>query len=216
MDTLGKTAYTWVVDRATDMTVLKSRYCLLLAAVACTTGCGKQERIEAVQFAKVLRAKRADFASANKIEKDFVTSARAWCGGITANGAGRGAELDQNAAVASELAKYTVKISSALSQVRQAIDGQPLKEEFPREVRDDLTTQLTKRQRLLQDMRASLEHAAPEFLEFKHSKAYTGDTYPDGVGKLTILLHSYQAPEDAVGTALAALQAKYGLSDSEL
>jgi len=189
---------------------------VLLAVVAFLTGCGKQERIEAVQFAKVLSAKKANFASANKVEKDFITSARAWCGGITANGAGRGAELDQNAAVASELAKYTVAISSELSQVRQAIDGQPLKEEYPRQVRDELTTQLTKRQRLLQDMRASLEHAAPEFLEFKHNKAYAGDTYPDGVGKLAILLHSYPVPEDAVGAALAALQAKYALSDSEL
>jgi len=189
---------------------------VLLAVVAFLTGCGKQERIEAVQFARVLTAKKANFASANKVEKDFITSARAWCGGITANGAGRGAELDQNAAVASELAKYTVAISSELSQVRQAIDGQPLKEEYPRQVRDELTTQLTKRQRLLQDMRASLEHAAPEFLEFKHNKAYAGDTYPDGVGKLAILLHSYPVPEDAVGAALAALQAKYALSDSEL
>lgn len=198
------------------MIVLKSRYCLLLVAVASITGCGKQERIEAVQFAKVLTAKKANFASANKIEKDFVTSARAWCGGITSSGAGRGVELDQNAAVASELAKYTVAISSELSQVRQAIDGQPLQEEYPREVRNELTTQLTKRQRLLQDMRASLEQAAPQFLEFRHSKAYSGDTYPDGVGKLATLLQAYRAPEDAVGTALAALQAKYSLSNSEL
>src|ERR1019366_2604157 len=84
MDTPAKTAYTWAVDRATDMTVLKSRYCLLLAAVACITGCGKQERIEAVQFAKVLTTQKANFVSANKTEKDFVTSAPAWCGGITA------------------------------------------------------------------------------------------------------------------------------------
>jgi hypothetical protein len=198
------------------MITLTSRLCLLLAAVAFITGCGKQERAEAVQFAKALKEKKANFASANTIEKDFVSSARAWCGGITANGAGRGVELDQNAAVAAELAKSAVAISSQLSQVRQAIDGLPLREEYPRNVRNVLTTQLTKRQRLLQDMRALLEQSAPQFLEYRHSKAYVGDTYPDGVGKLDALLRAYKAPEDVLGTALAALQAKYGLSDREL
>jgi len=189
---------------------------LLLAVAASITGCGKQERIEAVQFAKLLTGKKANFASANTIEKDFVISARAWCGGITANGAGRGVELDQNAAVAAELAKSVVAVSSQLSQVRQAIDGQPLQEEYPQHVRDVLTTQLTKRQRQLQDMRALLEQSAPQFLEYRHSKAYVGDTYPDGVGKLDALVRAYQAPEDALGSALADLQAKYGLSGNEL
>ena len=198
------------------MIIVKSRHCLLLAAVAFITGCGKQERTEAVQFAKALTEQKANFASANTIEKDFVGSARAWCGGIMANGAGRGVELDQNAAVAVELAKSAVSISSQLSQVRQAIDGQPLKEEYPRNVRNVLTTQLTKRQRLLQDMRALLEQSAPQFLEYRRSKAYVGDAFPDGVGKLDVLLRAYKVPEDALGTALAALQAKYGLSDSDL
>jgi hypothetical protein len=144
---------------------------LLLAAVASITGCGKQERTEAVQFAKTLTEEKANFASANTIERDFVSSARAWCGGITANGAGRGVELDQNAVVAAELAKSTVKISSQLSQIRQAIDSQPLKEEYPRHLRNMLTTQLTKRQRLLQDMRALLEQSAPQFLEFRNGGA---------------------------------------------
>jgi hypothetical protein len=197
------------------MTVLNSRY-WLLAAVVSITGCGKQERTEAIQFAKVLTGEKANFASANTIEKDFVSNARAWCGGITVNGAGRGVELDQNAAVAVELAKSVAAVSSQLGQVRQAIDDQPLEEEYPRHVRSVLTTELTKRQRLLQDMRALLQQSAPQFLEYRHSKTYAGDTYPDGVGKLDALLHAYQAPEDALGTALAALQAKYGLSDSEL
>ena len=195
--------------------VQNSRYCLLLAAVVFIAGCGKQERMEAVQFAKALKATKADFSSANTIEKDFVTSARAWCGGITANGAGRGAELDQNAAVAAELAKYTVTISSHLSQVRQAIDGQQLKEEYPRGVRDDLTTQLTKRQRSLQDLRAVLEQSATQFLQLRHT-TYAADTIPDGVGKLDALLRAYSPPEDAVATALAALQEKYGIKDGEL
>ncbi|HXB74321.1 MAG TPA: hypothetical protein VNY05_39155 [Candidatus Acidoferrales bacterium] len=206
------------------MVSLNSRHCLvlgrllgwLLAAALCMTGCGKQERTEAVQLAKALTGKKANFADANAIEKDFISSARAWCSGITANGAGRGAELDQNAAVAAGLAKSALAISAQLSQVREAIDSQPLKEEYPRTVRNELTTQLTKRQRLLQDMRALLEQAAPQFLEYKQSKTYAGDTYPDGVGKVDALLGAYKPPEDALGTALAALQSKYSFSASEL
>jgi len=198
------------------MTIFNSGNYLLLAAAALSTGCGKQERIEAVQLAKVLTEKKANFAAADSIEKDLVSSARAWCGGITANGAGRGVELDQNATVAAELAKSTVAASTQLSQVRQAVDGQPLKEEYPRSIRNALITQLTRRQRLLQDMRALLEQSAAQFLEYRHSRAYVGDTYPDGIGKLDVLLRAYKAPEDAVGTAIADLKAKYRLSDSEL
>jgi hypothetical protein len=199
-----------------EMTTFNSGNCLLLAATALLTGCGKQERTEAVQLARVLTEKKANFAAADAIEKDFVSSARAWCSGITANGAGRGAELDQNATVAAELAKSAVAASAQLSQARQAVDDQPLKEEYPRSVRNALITQLTKRQRLLQDIRALLEASATQFLEFRHSKTYAGDTYPDGIGKLDLLLRAYKAPEDAVETALAALKTKYSLSDSEL
>ena len=109
-----------------------------------------------------------------------MNSARAWCTGITTNGAGRGAELEQNAAVATEIAKSAVAVSAQLSQVRQ------------------------------------LEQSAPQFLEYQHSKTYAGDTYPDGISKLDVMLRAYKEPEDAIGTALAALKAKYGLSDSEL
>src|ERR1035437_1703282 len=158
------------------MTISNPGFCLLIAAVACITGCGKQERIEAVQLAKALTAKKADYASSNTIERDFVSSARAWCAGITTNGAGRGVELDQNASVATQIAKSAVAVSAQLGQVRQAVDDVPLKGEFPRDVRNTLIDQLTKRQRLLQDMRALLEQAAPQFLEYGKSKAYAGDT----------------------------------------
>jgi hypothetical protein len=198
------------------MTIFNSGNCLLLAAAALITGCGRQERTEAVQLAKVLTEKKANFATANAIEKDFVSSARAWCGGITANGAGRGVELDQNATVAAELAKSAVAVSTQLSQVRQAVESQALTEEYPRSVRNALITQLTKRQRLLQEMRALLEQSATQFLGYRQSKGYVGDTYPDGIGKLDTLLQAYRPPEDAVGTALAALKAEYSLSDSEL
>lgn len=216
MYTLAGTAYTWVVYRTTDMRISISGFCLLMAAVVGITGCGKQQRIEAVNLAKALTAKKADYASSNTIEKDFVSSARAWCAGITTNGAGRGAELDQNASVATQIAQSAVAVSAQLSQVRQVVDDLPLKEEYPKEVRNTLITQLTQRQRLLQDIRAMLEQAAPQFLEYRKIKDYKGDTYPDGIGKLNTMLGTYQEPEDAIATALAALKAKYGLSDSEL
>jgi hypothetical protein len=189
---------------------------LLAAAVGFVTGCGKQERNEAVQLAKVLNAKKADYASSNTIEKDFVNSARAWCAGITTNGAGRGAELDQNSSVATEIAKSAVAVSTQLSQVRQVVDDLSLKEEFSKDVRNTLITQLTKRQRALQDMRAQLEQAAPQFLEYRKMKSYAGDTYPDGIGKLNTMMGTYKEPEDAIATALTALKTKYGLSDSEI
>ncbi len=193
------------------MTIFNGGKCLLLAAAISICGCGKQARNEAVQLAKVLAETKVNFASAGVIERDFVSSARAWCGGITASGSGRGVELDQNATVAAELAKSAVAASAELSKVRQAVEGQALGEEYPRSVRNALITQLTNRQRRLQNMRALLEQSAAQFAEYRRSKAYAGDSYPDGIGKLDALLQTYRAPEDAVGTALAALDEKYHL-----
>jgi len=187
-----------------------------LAAVTFASGCGKQERIEAVQLSQVLKKNQGNFATANSVEKDFVSNARAWSGDITANGAGHGVQLDQNATVATELAKSAVAISAQLGQVRQAVYDLSLKEEYLQSVRDTLITQLAKRQRLLQDMRALLEKSVPEFVEYRHSKTYAGDTYPGGIGELEALLQAYKPPEDAVGSALAGLKTKYKLSDTEL
>jgi hypothetical protein len=198
------------------MRISTSGFCLLLAAVACLAGCGKQERAEAVQLAKALTAQKAGYASSSTIEKDFVESARAWCAGITTNGAGKGAELDQNAAVATQIAKSAVAVSAQLSQVRQVVDDLTLKEEYPREVRNTLITQVTQRQRTLQDMRALLEQSAPQFLQYAKDKTYKGDTYPDGIGKLNTMLGAYKEPADALAAALGALKEKYSLTDSEL
>lgn len=187
-----------------------------MVAVALFTGCGKEERGEAVRLTKILSEKQADLARANTIEKEFVSSARAWCGGITTNGAGRGVELDQNATVATELAESTVAISTELSHVRQALNDQSFKEEYPQTVSTDLITQLTNRQRLLQEMRALLERSALQFPEYRRDKTYAGDAYPEEIGKLNAMLQVYKAPEDAVSAALAALKAKYKLRDNEL
>jgi hypothetical protein len=198
------------------MRIQKTGFRVLMAAAVCLAGCGKQERNEAVQLAKALGAKKAEYASASAIEKDFVASATAWCAGITTNGAGHGAELDQNAAVASSIAKSAVAVSAQLGQVRQVAEDQPLKEEFPRDVRNALITQLTKRQRMLQDLRALLELAAPQFLEYRNNKSYAGDTYPDAIAKLNAMLGAYKEPEDALATALGALKEKYSLKDGEI
>ena len=64
-------------------------------------------------------------------------------------------------------------------------------------------------------MRALLQQSSTQFLDYKQSKAYVGDTYPDGIGKLDSLLQAYRAPEDSVGTALAALNEKYSLGGSK-
>ena len=42
------------------MRLSNSAFCVLMALAACIAGCGKQERIEAVQLAKALTAKKAD------------------------------------------------------------------------------------------------------------------------------------------------------------
>jgi len=196
------------------MYLLNSRYCMVVAAIACLAGCGRQERMEAVEFSKALSDHQVNFVKANTIEKEFVSNARAWCDWITASGAGRGVELDQNATVATELAKSAVAVSEQLSEVRMAIDAQTLTGEYPRHIRNVLTTQLTQRQRMLQDMRALLEQSAPQFLQFKNSTAYKGDSYPDGIGKLGALLRVYEAPADTVGGALTELKTRYRLSGS--
>ncbi len=189
---------------------------LLVAAAVLIAGCSKQERNEAVQLAKALNAKKANYASADAIEKDFMGSARAWCDGIVANGAGHGAELDQNATVASELAKSAVAASTQLSQVRQAVNDQTLEQDYTRSVRNTLVTELTARQRRLQDVRALLEQISPQFLQYKRDKTYKGDTYPTEIGNLDALLQAYRPPEDVVGTALSNLKEKYSLTDSEI
>lgn len=193
------------------MKILNWRTSLLLATAMFMGGCGKEERSEAVRFAKALAGEKAAFVTANTTERDLVNNARAWCGGITTNGAGRGVELDRNAAMAAELGKSVVAISTQLSAVRQAINRESLTKQYPRDVRAELTDQLTKRQRMLQEMRVLFEQAAPQFLEYKQNNAYVGDTYPDGVAKLDALLRTYSPPNDAVSAALTALQTKYRL-----
>ncbi len=195
---------------------MKLRYCWLLAAVALFSGCGKEERTEAVRFCKTLQHKSADFASANAMEKDFLASARSWCGSIMENGAGRGDQLNQNAAAAKDLAKSAAFISTQVGTVRQAIYDEPIKHEYPQSIRVNLISQLTKRQRLLQEERALLDDSAPGFLDLRLSRDYKGDAYPGGIPKLNAMLGTHMSPEDIVGEAIKALKTKYNIQDADL
>jgi hypothetical protein len=195
---------------------VKLRYGWLLAAVALFSGCGKEERTEAVRFCKTLQQKSDDFVKANAMEKDFLASALSWCGSIMANGAGRGDQLNQNAAVAKDLAKSAAYISTQVGAVRQAIYDESLKQEYPQSIRVNLITQLTKRQRLLQEERALLDDSAPGFLDLRLSRDYKGDAYPGGIPKLNAMLETYTSPEDVVGEAIQSLKTKYNIQDAEL
>jgi hypothetical protein len=198
------------------MQLSNARIGFLVAAGVLLAACGKQERLEAVNFAKVLSEHQPNLVAADAIEKEIVASARAWCGGIKGAGAGRGVELDQNAAVAGELAKSAVAASAQLGEIRQAIDTHPLKEDYARGVRNTLMTQLTRRQRMLQEVRAMLESSATQFRQYRQNKSFAGDTYPDGIATLDTLLGSYKPPEPAVGTALSALKSKYNFRENEI
>jgi hypothetical protein len=195
---------------------LKYTYCCIIPAAVLLAACGKEERNEAMRLSKTLTAAQASFTNANALEKSFVSSASDWAGSITANGAGKGEALDQNAAVAAQLAKNAVAIGAQLSHVRQALDEQSLKTDFPQGVRATLVTKLTKRQRYLQDMRALLEQAGPEFLAYRAVKTYKGEMFPGGIGKLDAMLANYSVPRDDVGMALTSLKEKYNLTPSEM
>jgi hypothetical protein len=199
-----------------DMIPVKLRYCWLLAALALCSGCGREERAEAVRFSKTLQQKSADFAKANAMEKDFLASARSWCDSIMADGAGRGDQLNQNAAVAKDLAKSAAYISTQVGTVRQAIYDEPIKQEYAQGIRLNLITQLTKRQRSLQEARALLDDSAPGFLDLRLSRDYKGDSYPGGIPKLSAMLGAYVSPVDLVGEAIKSLKAKYDITDADL
>ena len=195
---------------------MKLRYGWLLAAVLLWTGCGKEERREAMSLCKVLGQKQADLAAINALEKDLLGSTREWCGGIVNNGAGKGKDLEENAASAKGLSQSAGVVATQLSQVRQAIYDQPLKQEYTEGVRSTLINQIMKRQTMLQAVRTALDASAAGFLESARSRAYKGDTYPAGIDQLNSLVSGYSGPEDAVGKAIEDLKLKYSIQDAEL
>jgi hypothetical protein len=100
--------------------------------------------------------------------------------------------------------------------VRQAVYDQPLHQEFPQSVKSTLITELTRRQRFLQELRATLDDSATGFEALAQSRDYKGDSYPNALGKLTTVMQSYHAPGDSVSDAETALAAKYSIKDADL
>jgi hypothetical protein len=195
---------------------MKLLCCCLAATIVLSSGCGKEERKEAVGFYKVLVDKRAGFAESNGLEKDFIASVRSWCESIAANGSGRGDQLNQNASVARDLVKSAETISAQIGLVRQAIYDQAIQKEYPQSIRDALIGQLTKRQRYLQEVRAALDGSATGFEALGQSRDYKGDSYPPAIDKLTAVAQSYRSPSDSVADAVTALAAKYSIKDADL
>ncbi len=194
----------------------KSYLFLIVAAAAVFSGCGGAEHEEAVRFAKILNARQADFSNANRTERQLVEKARAWVANITANGAGKAAALDQNAAVAAELLKAAQDVSAGISQVGVPLNELTLQAQFTKDTRSALSTELTKRQRSLQDLRTALEGLGPAFVALKKLPGYKGDTYPGGITALDTMLQNFRIPEDVVQKALTELKTNYGLKPEEL
>lgn len=182
---------------------------VVLAAMLCLAGCGKQEQEEAVRLGQLLEAQKAGYAKAGEIEKELVGAARAWCGGFTEKGAGRGADLERNASIAADLAKSVAVVNAQIGEVRQAVAGPALQTDFTRGVRSELIARLQARQRSLQEIRSLLDQSATQLEGYRRNKSFAGDTYPGEVNTLDALLQSYKAPPDAVEAALASLREKH-------
>jgi hypothetical protein len=195
---------------------MKILWFVALAAAVVSAGCGGKERTEAVTLAKTLKSKQADFDKANATEKELVRAGREWSTGIMENGAGRGEKLDQHAATATALAKSAVEASTELGLVRQAIYDLPLNEEFTTGVRSKLITEITRRQRALQELRTLLEQPVPEFQAYRTKKDFKGDSYPGGVAKVQAALQTYKTPIDSLSDALLELKTKYNLTSAEI
>jgi hypothetical protein len=103
-----------------------------------------------------------------------------------------------------------------VGEVRQAIYDEPIKQEYAQSIRVSLITQLTKRQRSLQEVRALLDDSAPGFLDLGRSRDYKGDAYPGGIPKLDAMLGAYTSPQDLVGDAIKSLKTKYDIQDADL
>ena len=76
--------------------------------------------------------------------------------------------------------------------------------------------QLTKRQRFLQEARALLDDTGPGFLELGLGPGYKGDSYPDSIPKLNVMLEGATSPADIVGEAIKSLKTKYDIQDADL
>ena len=195
---------------------MKPMYCWLALACGLLSGCGGAARREAISLGRVLTDGRQDFASANATEKQVYTATGNWADAIVTKGAGSGAQLQQNASTAADLAKSADLVSNQLGQLRKAVYDQKLTQDFTQNVRSTLITRLTTRQRSLQDLRAALTEASSQFRELAQTRSYKGDSYPEAVDRLSRMAQSHSVPTDVVGEALNSLKEEYGIKDVDL
>jgi len=186
----------------------------LLASAPIFTGCGRETHREAVALCQVLEKNQPNYNTANGMERDLVASTRGWTETIMTAGAGKGAELTQNAAVAKELAKSADLISTSLGELRKTVYDQDIQKEELQTVRTTINAQISKRQKFLSEIRVVLLETADQFDGLAQSRAYKGDTYPAGIDKLSHMLQSYHSPEDAVRQAIESLKSDYGIKGS--
>lgn len=194
---------------------MKQPYCWLAIAAGLMCGCGAG-RQEAVGFGRILQAGKGDFTAANTTEKELVAATRGWVDSVTTQGSGRGEQLTQNAKIAGDLAKSADNVSTQLGQLRKAVYDQQLQKEFLQGIRSTLITQITQRQRALQELRATLHDCEAELTQLSQTRNYRGDSYPQSVAKLSQVLGSFATPADLVGDALKSLKDEYGLKDADL
>lgn len=194
---------------------MKPAACCVAMAAVVLCGCGGGRR-EAVSLGKVLTENRREFSGGNTTENDLVAATRGWAEGIIANGAGQGALLEQNAAAADDLGKSAGLVSLQLGQLRKAVYDLSLQKEFTQGLRSSLITEITRRQRTLQDLRSALAEAAEQLRLMGQTRAYKGDAYPAAIDRLAQMAHAYKTPKDIVSETLAALKNEFGIKDEEL
>jgi len=195
---------------------MKLRFGWLPIALAALCGCGGAAHQEALSLCKILANGHADFLAANAKETELMAATAAWADTIIRSGAGRGGQLEQNAKVAEDLANSADQVGTQVGQLRKAIFDLALQQEFTQGVRSTLTTQLTRRQRTLQELRTALTESAAQFRELSQTRSYKGDSYPTAIDKVNQMAQTAKPPEDVVGQALSALKDKYGIKDSDL
>ena len=194
---------------------MKPAACCIAAAVAVLCGCGAG-RQEALSLGKVLTENRQEFSGGSATENDLVAATRGWAEGIVANGAGQGAQLEQNVAAADDLAKSAGLVSLQLGQLRKAVYDLSLQKEFTQGLRSALITEITRRQRTLQDLRSALTDSAGQLRLMGQTRAYKGESYPAAIDRLAQMTQGYKPPKDTVGDMLTTLKNEFGIKDVEL
>jgi len=190
------------------------RLLIVLSAAAFLASCGRETHREAVVLSQTIEHTQPAYRSAGGMERDLISSTRGWVETIQGNGAGHGAEIAQNAAVAGELAHSADVISTQLGEIRKSLYDQTLQKDDLQAIRTTINAQITQRQKLLQQLRLVLTDTAAQFRALAESRTYKGDSYPAGIDRLGQILQAYHSPEDALRQALGRLKEDFGITSS--